>query len=260
MVSYNTPIGYRKHSNSCMPDPCQQIAPAETVRAKTGRAPAPETRTSIAARHRQIERSRKETRMAVSYRGNSTSRARTSLSATWSVIAAHEENVRQAVSKMVIQAKENCLADDDCTRINAVVNNYLHIPRVSFFAGPPAKVGPLRNQLGNDARPLRVPLYKYSYKQREFSHNMVSRLLCCGMIPPSPSSARACPPLLAPKPGPTCYCISVTLPPFSKYAIRLHFPMPSIEQERTFIFGFRSFAQFDRSHGYWQFVSDPDSL
>lgn len=136
-----------------------------------------------------------------------------------------QEEVRQAVFHTVVRGKENGLQEDDCTRFTSILT-YLDIFLVFYSAALPARVRPLCIQLTDDAKSLCVRLHKYSYKQREFLRDMVSRLVHCGIIAPNAFSVRACAPLLTRKPGFARFPFTVDLRPASRCKVRHHMPMP----------------------------------
>lgn len=74
-----------------------------------------------------------------------------------------EPEIRQAVTDMLNRAKEKELPASDCARLTVTVNNHFNVFRVSFSAGPPAKVRRLRIRPTADAKPVIILLRKYSH-------------------------------------------------------------------------------------------------
>ena len=128
----------------------------------------------------------------------------------------------------------------------------MDIFRTSFSAGPPAKLPPLEIELTSDAKPVKVLLRNYSQEQKEFMRDFASDLVSNGLAYPNPTSKWACAPLLVPKPG-ARFRFTVDLQAVNVSTVRHQYPMPNLEQELSGLAGAVYFANFEMSHGYWQF-------
>ena len=85
------------------------------------------------------------------------------------------EDIRSAVQALVQFAKDNGLPQDSATELDEFVNSRLDIFRVSFSAGPPARIEPLTVDLTPEARSVKVRLRNFSREQGEFLVDFVKK-------------------------------------------------------------------------------------
>ena len=130
------------------------------------------------------------------------------------------EDIRSAVQALVQSAKDNGLPQDSATELDDLLNSRLDILRVSFSAGPPARIRSRTVDLATEARPVKVRLRNYSREQREFLMDFVKKLVRNGMAYLNPTSAWACAPLLVPKAGAARFRFTVDLRPVNKFTIK----------------------------------------
>lgn len=166
--------------------------------------------------------------------------------------SSQESEINDSLIRMMDTASKNGLSEIETEELSKIVNEHKNIFRVSFSSGPPANVEPLRIELVNDAKPVRVRLRNYTQEQREFLADLTKRLIDSNMVFSNPTSPWACAPLLVPKPGPAKFRFTVDLRPVNRYTVKHQFPMPIIEHELTKVAGSTCYATFDLSHGYWQ--------
>lgn len=83
---------------------------------------------------------------------------------------------------MTIDAKSNCISEQNHKQLEAIVKSSLIVFRTSFSAGLPANILPLKIGLRKDASTVRVKLCNYFSEQKTFLKLMAGDLERCWMI------------------------------------------------------------------------------
>ena len=99
-----------------------------------------------------------------------------------------EQEVNECIESMLVEAQTNGFPVDKFPQLKTVILARRNVFRISFSAGPPANVPPLRIQLKPDAQPTVVRLRKYSSDQKLFLRKLMKRLIDLDYVYPNPTS------------------------------------------------------------------------
>jgi hypothetical protein len=111
-----------------------------------------------------------------------------------------DEEVRQAVEKMIAKALENGFPPEKEDKLRSIVYMY-DVWRLHLGPDPPAKVPPLELRMKKDAKPFRCKPRAYPTHVRKFLHEFNDELVRLGWVYENATGRWACPALPVKKPG-----------------------------------------------------------
>ena len=168
------------------------------------------------------------------------------------------DDIKTSIDGMLQEAKHNGFPATHFDKLSHMIWQRKNVFRTTFSAGSPAAVPPLRIRLRADAVPTIVKLRKYTYEQKLFLRKLMKQLIDLDYIYPNPKAKWALAPDLVPKPGPDGSRFTGDLRPINKWTILECFRMPNVDQELEKSKESKFYADFDMTHGYWQFLVHRD--
>lgn len=160
------------------------------------------------------------------------------------------EQILSTVQDMIQTAIHIGLSDEYMPSLKIITSPHVNIFRVSFSAGPPAKIPPLKIDLTPNNFPVRFRLRRYPQGQKHFLLSMVSDLVKHKMSYAKSASPCALAPVLVAEPGAENLRFTVDLRPVNSFTIRYQFPMPNIDHELLKLSHSMNFAPSDLIHWY----------
>ena len=112
-----------------------------------------------------------------------------------------EQEIDQSIGVLINSAVDSGFPKEHLDELTNIIQSRQNVFRLSFSAGPPENVPPIRIQLRYDAVPTVVKMRRYSADQREFLRNLMDRLIKIDYVYPNPTAKWASAPHLVPKTG-----------------------------------------------------------
>ena len=89
---------------------------------------------------------------------------------------------------MVSSASKNGLSNSTAEKLKAIVYGHINVFRISLSLGPSAALPPLKINLAENAKPIKVRLRNYNRDQREFLSKFFADVVKHGMAYSNPTS------------------------------------------------------------------------
>lgn len=161
------------------------------------------------------------------------------------------EAVDAWIKRMLQEVEKNGMPAIDCDWLLALIVLHMHVLRTAFWAGSPAKVKLLNNDLLRDSKPMRVRLRKCFQEYPANLSKSVAQLVQSRMAQPNPFATWACAPLLE-KHALAGFWLTDEMRSVNAFTVQYQFPMLNLERKLIKTAGSKSFALCVLPCGYWQ--------
>lgn len=168
--------------------------------------------------------------------------------------------IQAELEKRVEEAVQSGLSAKGKKRLLATLAKFPDVFKLRLGSGGPAKVAPMKIDLMEEKRPVKVKVRRYPPDQRAFLDEYFAQLVQFGFVVPDPTVEWQAAPHLVPKPSKSKYRVTIDLRPVNAATKAEVWPMPNIEAELSDFSGSEHFASLDFCAAYWQLPLHPDSL
>ena len=159
----------------------------------------------------------------------------------------------ETLNNLVMEAQGNGLSEAGVERLSELLRKYRKIFRLRLGASEPAQVEPMKIQLKEGLKPVRVKARRYSADERAWLENYVDKLVEMNFIVPNPDAAWQAAPILVPKKNSKAkYRLAIDPRPVNAATIKQAWPMPHLDSEVHDFANSKCFATIDFCSGYWQ--------
>ena len=171
-----------------------------------------------------------------------------------------DSDVDETLNKLVMEAQGNGLSEADIAKLRKLLRKYRKIFRPRFGASERAQVAPMKIQLKEGLKPVRVKARRYSADEGAWLEKYVEKLVEMNFIVPKPDAAWQAALILVPKKNSRAkYKLAFHLRPVNAATIKQARPMPHLDSEVHDFGNSKCFATIDFCSGYWQLPVDKRS-